>query len=160
MYFCSAALAAWWHQKYNLAVYFVAIAALLGKFSNRFFIGLTLMALRNCRLAICRSNRSTTLLRHGGSAKENQKISHLDSNIRRNNSHPNDIDRFVIFRSGCHRTSQSHLVQRFYVARTQFVRNGTAVLLLHQWFPELQCYMVACTHHTDNAPVGILFRTS
>lgn len=32
MYFCSAALAAWWHQKYNLAVYFVAIAALLGKF--------------------------------------------------------------------------------------------------------------------------------
>lgn len=32
MYFCSAALAAWWHQKYNLAVYFVAIAALLGSF--------------------------------------------------------------------------------------------------------------------------------
>lgn len=30
MYFCSAALAAWWHQKYNLAVYFIAIAALLG----------------------------------------------------------------------------------------------------------------------------------
>lgn len=31
MYFCSASLAAWWHQKYNLAVFFVAIAALLGK---------------------------------------------------------------------------------------------------------------------------------
>lgn len=30
MYFSSAALAAWWHQKYRLAIFFVAISTLLG----------------------------------------------------------------------------------------------------------------------------------
>lgn len=30
MYFCSAALAAWWQQRYRLAVFFIAISTFLG----------------------------------------------------------------------------------------------------------------------------------
>lgn len=35
MYFASASLAAWWHQKYRLAIYFTAISTLLGKSQGR-----------------------------------------------------------------------------------------------------------------------------
>jgi alpha-1,2-mannosyltransferase len=35
MYFCCAALTAWWHQKYKLAIFFTAISTLLGKASTK-----------------------------------------------------------------------------------------------------------------------------
>lgn len=113
MLFCSAALAAWWHQRYNLAVYFVAIAALLGKFYSNAIYSLVenkverekykdvrpneILNLCTSRLAICCSYRSTLVLRYDNSSEKSAKIGHLDGHISSNYPHSNDVDWFVIF---------------------------------------------------------------
>lgn len=105
MYTCAAAYAAWWQQKFALAIFFTALGSLLG----RLYFPSSAVDNKNklSRMAVCSFVGSTHRLRYAVQATLVYRLRRLVRNISFSHSRTNGNNRFHDIRT-LHRSSLQH----------------------------------------------------